>query len=148
MRFVIQRVSHASVTVDETVIGEIGTGFLVLIGVSQTDTTQTADKMMRKLLNMRIFPDENGKTNLALKDVGGALLMVSQFTLYADCKKGNRPSFTAAGAPETADALYEYCVGIAREQGFETQTGQFGAHMRVQLCNEGPFTILLDSDRL
>lgn len=148
MRFVIQRVSRAAVTVDEAVIGEIGNGFLVLIGVSQTDTTQTADKMMRKLLNMRIFPDENGKTNLALKDVSGALLMVSQFTLYADCKKGNRPSFTNAGAPEAADALYAYCVETARAQGFETQTGQFGAHMRVQLCNEGPFTIVLDSDQL
>ena len=148
MRFVIQRVSHAAVTVDEETIGEIRAGFLVLVGVSQTDTQTTADKMMRKLLNMRIFPDENGKTNLSLKDVGGSLLMVSQFTLYADCKKGNRPSFTNAGAPDHADALYEYCVEIARAQGFETQTGQFGAHMRVMLCNEGPFTILLDSDLL
>ena len=148
MRFVIQRVSGAQVSVENEVIGEIGTGFAVLIGVSQTDTVQTADKMMRKLLNMRIFSDENGKTNLALKDVGGSLLMISQFTLYADCRKGNRPSFTKAGAPDAANELYEYCVRYAREQGFETQTGSFGAHMKVQLCNEGPFTIVLDSDAL
>ena len=148
MRFVIQRVSGAQVSVENEVIGGIGTGFAVLIGVSQTDTVQTADKMMRKLLNMRIFSDENGKTNLALKDVGGSLLMISQFTLYADCRKGNRPSFTKAGAPDAANELYEYCVRCAREQGFETQTGSFGAHMKVQLCNEGPFTIVLDSDAL
>ena len=148
MRFVIQRVSGAQVSVENEVIGKIGTGFAVLIGVSQTDTVQTADKMMRKLLNMRIFSDENGKTNLALKDVGGSLLMISQFTLYADCRKGNRPSFTKAGAPDAANELYEYCVRYAREQGFETQTGSFGAHMKVQLCNEGPFTIVLDSDAL
>ena len=114
MRFVIQRVSSASVTVEGKVTGEIGLGFLVLVGVAQNDTREDADKMMRKLLNMRIFADENGKTNLSLKDVGGSVLMVSQFTLYADCKKGNRPSFTGAGAPALADELYEYCVQKAR----------------------------------
>ena len=148
MRFVIQRVKHAAVTVDEKTVGQIGTGFLVLVGVCGTDTAETADKMMRKLLNMRIFSDENGKTNLALKDVDGQLLMVSQFTLYADCKKGNRPSFTGAGAPDMAQALYEYCVQTARDAGFVTQTGSFGAHMEVSLCNDGPFTILLDSAAL
>ena len=148
MRFVIQRVSRASVAVDGNVTGRIGNGFLVLVGVSQTDTKQTADQMMRKLLRMRIFTDENEKTNLSLKDVGGSLLMVSQFTLYADCKKGNRPSFTDAGAPEKANELYEYCVRTAKENGYDTQTGVFGAHMKVELCNEGPFTILLDSETL
>jgi D-aminoacyl-tRNA deacylase len=148
MRFVIQRVTHASVTVDGEVIGKIGKGFMVLIGVAQEDTKETADKMMRKLLNMRIFEDEQGKTNLALKDVDGQLLMISQFTLYANCKKGNRPSFTEAGAPDMANELYEYCVQMAKEAGFYTQTGSFGADMKVELLNDGPFTIFLDSDKL
>ncbi len=148
MRFVIQRVTQASVRVDGEVIGQIGKGFLVLIGVSGKDSRETADKMMRKLLNMRIFEDEQGKTNLALKDVGGQLLMISQFTLYANCKKGNRPSFIEAGAPDMANELYEYCVELAKEAGFYTQTGSFGADMKVELLNDGPFTILLDSDQL
>ncbi len=148
MRFVIQRVRHASVAVEGEVIGQIEKGFLVLIGVSREDSRETADKMMRKLLNMRIFEDEQGKTNLALKDVDGQLLMISQFTLYANCKKGNRPSFIEAGAPDMANELYEYCVSLAKDAGFYTQTGSFGADMKVELLNDGPFTIILDSDRL
>ncbi len=148
MRFVIQRVSHASVAVDGKTIGRIEKGFLVLIGVSGEDSRETADKMMRKLLNMRIFEDEEGKTNLALKDVDGQLLMISQFTLYANCKKGNRPSFIEAGAPDMANELYEYCVELAKQAGFYTQTGSFGADMKVELLNNGPFTIILDSDQL
>lgn len=148
MRFVIQRVRHASVAVEGEVIGQIEKGFLVLIGVSREDSKETADKMMRKLLNMRIFEDEQGKTNLALKDVEGQLLMISQFTLYANCKKGNRPSFIEAGAPDMANELYEYCVSLAKDAGFYTQTGSFGADMKVELLNDGPFTIILDSDRL
>lgn len=148
MRFVIQRVTHASVAVEEEVIGQIEKGFLVLIGVSGEDSRETADKMMRKLLNMRIFEDEQGKTNLALKDVDGQLLMISQFTLYANCKKGNRPSFIEAGAPDMANELYEYCVSLAKNAGFYTQTGSFGADMKVELLNDGPFTIILDSDQL
>ncbi len=148
MRFVIQRVSHASVAVDGKTIGRIEKGFLVLIGVSGEDSRETADKMMRKLLNMRIFEDEEGKTNLALKDVDGQLLMISQFTLYANCKKGNRPSFIEAGAPDMANELYEYCVELAKQAGFYTQTGSFGADMKVELLNDGPFTIILDSDQL
>lgn len=148
MRFVIQRVTHASVAVEGEVIGQIRNGFLVLIGVSGEDSRETADKMMRKLLNMRIFEDEQGKTNLALKDVDGQLLMISQFTLYANCKKGNRPSFIEAGAPDMANELYEYCVSLAKDAGFCTQTGSFGADMKVELLNDGPFTIVLDSERL
>ncbi len=148
MRFVIQRVSHASVAVEGKTIGQIEKGFLVLIGVSGEDSRETADKMMRKLLNMRIFEDEDGKTNLALKDVDGQLLMISQFTLYANCKKGNRPSFIEAGAPDMANELYEYCVELAKQAGFYTQTGSFGADMKVELLNNGPFTIILDSDQL
>ncbi len=148
MRFVIQRVSHASVAVEGKTIGQIEKGFLVLIGVSGEDSRETADKMMRKLLNMRIFEDEGGKTNLALKDVDGQLLMISQFTLYANCKKGNRPSFIEAGAPDMANELYEYCVELAKQAGFYTQTGSFGADMKVELLNDGPFTIILDSDQL
>ncbi len=148
MRFVIQRVRHASVTVDGKTIGKIGKGFLVLVGISEQDDNSVADKMMKKMLGLRIFEDEAGKTNLALKDVGGELLMVSQFTLYANCRKGNRPSFIEAGNPEKADKLYEYCIEKAREQGFEVQAGSFGADMQVELLNDGPFTILLDSDQL
>lgn len=148
MRFVIQRVKKAQVAVEEEVIGSIDCGFLVLVGVSRDDNTVIADKMMKKLLGMRIFEDENGKTNLSLSDVGGALLMVSQFTLYANCKKGNRPSFTEAGGADHANALYEYCVAIAKDAGFETQTGSFGADMQVSLINDGPFTIILDSEKI
>ncbi len=148
MRFVIQRVKNASVTVEENVTGEIGKGFLVLIGVSENDTEQTADKMIRKMTGLRIFEDENGKTNLSLADVSGSLLLVSQFTLYANCKKGNRPSFTEAGSPEKAEALYEYVIRECKKSVPEVQTGVFGADMAVSLVNDGPFTIILDSDQL
>lgn len=148
MRFVIQRVKQASVTVSETIIGRIEQGFLVLIGVAGSDTKEIADKMIRKLVQMRIFEDENGKSNLALKDVGGSLLLVSQFTLYADCKKGNRPSYTNAGNPVMANELYEYIIEECRKEIPIVETGSFGADMQVELLNDGPFTILLDSNDL
>ena len=148
MRFVIQRVKNASVTVEENVTGEIGKGFLVLIGVSENDTEQIADKMIRKMTGLRIFEDENGKTNLSLADVNGSLLLVSQFTLYANCKKGNRPSFTEAGSPEKAEALYEHVIRECKKSVPGVQTGVFGADMDVSLVNDGPFTIILDSDQL
>ncbi len=148
MRFVIQRVSHASVTVEEKMIGSIDNGFLVLVGVSQTDTREIADKMVRKLIGLRIFGDENGKINLDLKSINGALLIVSQFTLYADCKKGNRPSFVNAGSPELAEELYEYIIASCRKEIDVVEHGSFGADMKVQLLNDGPFTVILDSDSL
>lgn len=148
MRFVVQRVTHASVTVDGNVIGKIGQGFMVLIGVSDEDTKETADKMVKKLLGLRIFEDENGKTNLDIHTVGGSLLLISQFTLYADCKHGNRPSFIKAGKPDMANAMYEYIIAKCREQVETVETGEFGADMKVELLNDGPFTILLDSDQL
>ncbi len=148
MRFVIQRVKEASVSVEGKVIGEIQKGFLVLIGVSDSDTEETADKMVRKMTGLRIFEDGNGKTNLALSDVQGSLLLVSQFTLYANCKKGNRPSFTEAGAPDRANELYEYIIRECKKSVPEVQTGSFGAEMEVSLINDGPFTILLDSEKL
>ena len=144
MKFVIQRVTEASVEVDGKVIGEIGKGFLVLIGVGAEDTRETADFYIRKMIGLRIFEDENGKTNLSLKDVDGGLLLVSQFTLYANCRKGNRPSFTEAGDPARAEALYQYIVGECRKQVPIVETGAFGAEMKVRLCNDGPFTIILD----
>lgn len=145
MRFVIQRVTHASVKVDGNITGEIGKGFLVLIGVEEADTKEIADKMIKKLIGMRIFEDENGKTNLALADVGGSLLLVSQFTLYADCKKGNRPSFTRAGGPVMAEEMYEYIIAECRKQELRVEVGVFGADMKVELLNDGPFTVVLDS---
>ena len=145
MKFVIQRVTHASVKVDGEIVGKIGKGFMVLIGVSQTDTTAEADRLIKKMLGLRIFDDENGKTNLALADVGGELLLISQFTLYADCKKGNRPSFINAGKPDMANELYEYIISECTKQ-FHTEKGIFGADMKVELLNDGPFTIILDSD--
>ena len=148
MRFVVQRVTHASVTVDGNVIGKIGQGFMVLIGVSDEDTKETADKMVKKLLGLRIFEDENGKTNLDIHTVGGSLLLISQFTLYADCKHGNRPSFIKAGKPDMANEMYEYIIAKCREQVETVETGEFGADMKVKLLNDGPFTILLDSDQL
>lgn len=146
MKFVVQRVAHASVTVDDTVCGKINKGFMVLIGVGKDDDETIADKMVSKLIHMRIFEDENGKTNLALKDVGGELLLISQFTLYANCKKGNRPSFTDAGSPDKANALYEYIISKCREEIEIVEKGVFGAEMKVELLNDGPFTVLLDSD--
>ena len=145
MKLVIQRVSEASVVSDGVLTGKIGKGFLVLIGVGEGDTEAVADKMIRKMTALRIFEDENGKTNLSLKDVDGELLLVSQFTLYADCKKGNRPSFIHAGAPTEAEALYDYMVAKCRAEGWTVGTGSFGADMKVSLINDGPFTIILDS---
>ncbi len=148
MKFVIQRVLEAAVKVDDTTIGQINKGFLVLIGVSNTDTKEIADKMMRKMIGLRIFEDENGKTNLSLSDVQGSLLLVSQFTLYANCKRGNRPSFTDAGSPDHANAMYEYIIEKCKESVPIVETGSFGADMKVSLINDGPFTIVLDSDNL
>ena len=147
MKFVVQRVTEASVAVDGKTIGKIDKGFLVLIGVSDSDTKEIADKMVKKLLGLRIFDDENDKINLSLTDVGGELLLISQFTLYANCKKGYRPSFTEAGKPDMANEMYEYIVSKCREQ-FHVETGEFGADMKVSLLNDGPFTIILDSDEI
>lgn len=148
MRFVIQRVTQASVTIDGSIYSEIGKGFLVLIGVSKEDTEAVADKMIKKLIGLRIFEDADGKTNLALKDVDGSLLLVSQFTLYADCRKGNRPSFVKAGAPAHAEALYQYVIESCEKEVPVVKTGVFGADMKVSLQNDGPFTIVLDSKEL
>lgn len=148
MRFVVQRVAESSVTVDGEVLGAIGKGFMVLIGVSDTDTIEIADKMIKKMLGLRIFEDTEGKTNLALDAVNGSLLLISQFTLYANCKKGNRPSFIEAGAPQLASDMYEYIIKKCQEQVETVARGKFGADMKVSLINDGPFTIVLDSDQL
>ena len=148
MKFVIQRVTEASCTVDGNVTGAIQKGFLVLIGIADTDTTAIADKMIKKLLGLRIFEDADGKTNLSLADVGGSLLLISQFTLYADCRKGNRPSFVRAGKPEMASRMYDYIVARCKEQIPDTGCGIFGADMKISLLNDGPFTILLDSEEI
>ena len=148
MNFVIQRVSEASCTVDGMITGQIKKGFCVLIGVSNEDTKEIADKMIKKLIGMRIFEDENGKTNLALNDVDGSLLLISQFTLYADCKKGNRPSFINAGNPELANHLYEYIIEECKKHIPIVEKGIFGADMKISLINDGPFTIVLDSKDL
>jgi len=144
MRFVIQRVSHASVTVEDKLVSKINKGFLVLIGVGKEDTKEEADRLIKKMIQLRIFEDENGKTNLALKDVKGELLLVSQFTLYADCKKGNRPSFIDAGGPELAEELYEYIISECKKHVPVVEKGIFGADMKVELLNDGPFTIILE----
>lgn len=148
MKFVIQRVTNAKCEVEGNITGQIDLGFCVLIGVAENDTESIADKMLRKLLGMRIFADADGNTNLALKDVNGSLLLISQFTLYANCRKGNRPSFTNAGNPELANHLYEYIIEECRKQILNVQTGIFGADMKISLTNDGPFTIILDSDDL
>lgn len=145
MRFVIQRVQNASVKVDGETKGQIGKGFMVLIGVAQSDTEAEADRLIKKMLGLRIFEDENGKTNLSLADIGGELLLISQFTLYADCKKGNRPSFINAGKPDMANELYEYIISECSKH-FHTEKGVFGADMKVELLNDGPFTVILDSE--
>ena len=145
MRFLIQRVNKAKVEVDGETVGSIGKGFLVLIGISGTDNTAVADKMIKKLTGLRIFEDENGKTNLDLKVVGGQLLLISQFTLYADCRRGNRPSFTDAGAPDKAEQLYHYIIEGCRREIEVVEEGRFGAEMKVSLVNNGPFTVFLDS---
>ena len=146
MRCLVQRVKEANVSVSGNVIGAIEKGYLILLGVSQTDTEEVADKMLKKVLDARLFEDENGKTNLSIRDVSGSLLVVSQFTLYADTRRGNRPSFINAGAPDHANALYEYFCKKAEEQGMPLAHGQFGADMRVALINDGPFTIMYDSE--
>ena len=146
MRFVIQRVLESEVKVDGESLGKIGKGFLVLIGVSEEDNTEIADKMIKKLIGMRIFEDENGKTNLSLADVNGELLLVSQFTLYANCRKGNRPSFIEAGAPDEANKLYEYIISEASKQVPVVEHGIFGADMQVSLENDGPFTVIFDEN--
>ena len=148
MKFVIQRVTNASVTVEGKVTGEIEKGYLVLIGIADCDTVEIADKLIKKMIGLRIFEDEDGKTNLSLADVGGSLLLVSQFTLYADCKKGNRPSFIRAGKPDMAEEMYEYIIRACKEQVENVQTGIFGADMKVALTNDGPFTIVLDSEEI
>lgn len=148
MRFVIQRVKESSVVINDQTVGAIKKGFLVLIGISDEDNEEIADKMIKKMIGLRIFEDHEGKTNLSLNDVDGELLLVSQFTLYADCKKGNRPSFIRAGKPDRAKELYHYIINRCREQISVVETGEFGADMKVSLLNDGPFTILLDSDEI
>ncbi len=148
MRFLIQRVSEASVEVDQKIIGQIQNGLLVFVGVSDRDTTEIANRMIEKLLKLRIFEDSAGKTNCSLVDIDGEILVVSQFTLYADCKKGNRPSFTDAGSAESANRLYEYILQQIASKGVTVQHGVFGAMMNVSLVNHGPFTVFLDSDQL
>lgn len=153
MRFLIQRVKYAAVSVQRKTdliekVSGIEKGLLILVGISMTDTTDTADKMLKKAMNLRIFEDAEGKTNLSLKDVNGSCLIVSQFTLYASCKKGNRPSFTEAGNPHAAEELYDYIVLKAQEYCSNVQCGEFGADMKVELLNDGPFTVWLDSNEL
>ncbi|MCD7736916.1 MAG: D-tyrosyl-tRNA(Tyr) deacylase [Lachnospiraceae bacterium] len=145
MKFVIQRVSNASVEVAGETVGAIRKGYMVLIGVGQNDTRAEADKLIKKMIGLRIFPDADGKINLSLNDVNGELLLVSQFTLYANCLKGNRPSFIEAGDPTTAEDLYNYIITECRKRIPVVEKGIFGAHMNVSLCNEGPFTIILES---
>lgn len=148
MRAVLQRVKHAKVTIDGRVSGEIGAGFLILLGVAPEDTPEEALYLAKKCVGLRVFEDENDKMNLALADVGGKILAVSQFTLYADCRKGKRPNFTRAAKGDQARELYEYFVDCCRGLGVETQTGEFGADMKVELLNDGPVTIVLDTDEL
>lgn len=145
MKFVIQRVSHASVTVHEETIGRINQGYLVLIGVGKEDTREDADRLVKKMIGLRIFADENGKINKSLKDVDGELLLVSQFTLYADCRHGNRPGFTEAAGTDMANELYEYIIESCKKEVAVVEQGEFGADMKVELLNDGPFTILLES---
>lgn len=144
MKAVVQRVTHASVSVDGEVKGSIGKGFLVLLGVGQEDTEADAERLAAKIVKLRIFSDENDKINLSLADVGGELLVISQFTLYADCRKGNRPNFIQAGKPDTAEKLYEYFVSECRKLVGTVEKGVFGADMKVELLNDGPFTVILE----
>ena len=148
MRALVQRVSHASVTIDGRIHGQIGQGFLVLLGITDGDTVDDAVYLADKTVKMRVFTDENDKMNRSLADVGGGLLIVSQFTLYGDCRKGNRPSFVKAGAPQMAEKLYEHFLVRCREQADVVEKGQFGADMKVELLNDGPFTLMLDSEEL
>lgn len=148
MKFVIQRVTNAKCEINHQITGQIQKGYCVLIGISETDNEQIADKMVKKLIGLRIFSDSDGKTNLSLQDVKGELLLISQFTLYADCRKGNRPSFVKAGNPTLANELYEYIIRQCQMQVPVVQTGVFGADMKISLTNDGPFTIVLDSEQL
>ena len=148
MKFVIQRVLEAGVSVDGKTVGSIGRGYMILVGISDSDTREIADKMISKMIRLRIFEDENGKTNLDIGTVGGQLLIISQFTLYADCRKGNRPSFVKAGAPDFANEMYEYILKECERYIPGVQHGIFGAEMKVSLINDGPFTIVLDSDEV
>ena len=148
MRAVVTRVKHASVTIDGKVHGQIGEGFLILLGITHEDTEAQAVKLADKLTGLRIFEDENGKMNRGLDEVKGELLIVSQFTLYANCKKGRRPEFLAAARPEVAIPLYEKFVELCRAKGFHTETGEFGAYMQVDSLNDGPLTLVVDTDQL
>lgn len=148
MKLVIQRVTQASVEIAGERVGKIGKGYMVLFGAGAGDTKEIADKLFDKMIKLRIFQDEDGKTNKSIADVDGELLIVSQFTLYANCKKGNRPSFMDAGKPQEAEELYEYFLTLAKEKYGSCQHGEFGADMQVSLCNDGPFTIILDSETL
>lgn len=148
MRLFVQRVREASVTVEGEVLGEIGRGLVVFVGIAEGDTCQISDKLVDKLAKLRIFEDEDGKTNLSISDAGGSFLVISQFTLYADCRKGNRPSFTKAGNPRLANELYQYVIRRLQEKGFAVEQGRFGADMKVALVNDGPFTVLLDSEEM
>ena len=146
MKLVVQRVKKAKVTVAGKVVGKINEGFLVLLGVNHTDSEKTADYLVKKLCNLRIFKDENDKMNLNIKQVKGSLLIVSQFTLYANCKEGNRPSFIDAAKPDKANKLYEYFCNKCKENEIEVETGEVGANMQVELTNDGPVTIILEND--
>ena len=145
MRAVLQRVTRASVAIDGKVTAQIGQGYLILLGVGATDTPAEAERLWRKIFALRLMEDDEGKTNRSLADVGGSVLVVSQFTLYADCRRGRRPSFTAAGDPQNAKELYEYFVSLARQDVPRVSTGTFSADMKVELVNDGPFTIVLDT---
>lgn len=148
MKFVIQRVSQAEVVVEEQSVGKIDQGLMVLVSICNSDTKEIADKLINKLIHLRIFEDENGKSNLSVKDIHGNLLIISQFTLYADCRKGNRPSYTNAGNPDLANELYEYIIAQCQKEFPNVQHGIFGAYMKVSLLNDGPFTIIFDSEQM
>ena len=148
MKFVIQRVSQAEVVVEEQSVGKIDQGLMVLVSICNSDTKEIADKLINKLIHLRIFEDENGKSNLSIQDIHGNLLIISQFTLYADCRKGNRPSYTNAGNPDLANELYEYIIAQCQKEFPNVQHGIFGAYMKVSLLNDGPFTIIFDSEQM
>ena len=148
MKFVIQRVSQAEVVVEEQSVGKIDQGLMVLVSIYNSDTKEIADKLINKLIHLRIFEDENGKSNLSVQDIHGNLLIISQFTLYADCRKGNRPSYTNAGNPDLANELYEYIIAQCQKEFPNVQHGIFGAYMKVSLLNDGPFTIIFDSEQM
>ena len=148
MKFVIQRVSQAEVVVEEQSVCKIDQGLMVLVSICNSDTKEIADKLINKLIHLRIFEDENGKSNLSVQDIHGNLLIISQFTLYADCRKGNRPSYTNAGNPDLANELYEYIIAQCQKEFPNVQHGIFGAYMKVSLLNDGPFTIIFDSEQM